>query len=199
MEVPTIKILYLDDEVQNLSAFKASFRRYYEIHIASNAAEAISILQEKEIHLVMIDQRMPDITGVQFLRIINEDFPEPIKILVTGYIDIGDLLDDAVKNGDVYRCINKPWTETDIRITVEEAYKTYNFKKRKNQELKTFKTELFNNIKAPLANLEGLITLAKHEIRDENALNDYFEYMNKALDSLKERLNSLLEERLKKN
>jgi len=198
MESPTIKILYLDDEVQNLTAFKATFRRYYEIYIASNASEAISILQEKEIHLVMIDQRMPDITGIEFLRIINEEFPDPIKILVTGYIDIGDLLDDAVKNGDVYRCLNKPWTETEIRIAVEEAFKTYNFKMNKNQELKSFKTEISNNIKAPLANLEGLITLAKHEIKDESALNDYFEYMNKTLDALKDRLNTLLEESLQK-
>lgn len=196
MEQQAIKVLYLDDEAINLTGFKATFRRFYEIHTATTAQEAIEILASKEIHLIMIDQRMPDVTGVEFLRMIKEDFPDPIKILVTGYIDLGDLLDDAVKNGDVYRCINKPWTETEIRIAIEEAYNTYRFKLGKRQELKAFKNELSDSLKAPIANLEGLLTLARNEIGDEQALNDYFEYMNKTLDNLKNRLNKLLEDRL---
>lgn len=196
MEKLPIKILYLDDEVENLVGFKANFRRYYEIHTALTVKEALTILAKQEIHLIMIDQGMPEISGLEFLQLINEDFPHTMRVLVTAHINHEDFLDIAIGSANVYRCISKPWTENDMRIAIEDAFKIYCFKKEKEQELLVFKSDLSNSLKAPVANLEGLLALARIEIKDEYALNSYFEYMTKSVEALKRELTISLESRI---
>src|SRR5690349_20899166 len=107
-----IGILYVDDEVNNLTAFKATFRSSYNIFTAQSAEEGIKLLEEKidQIQLIITDQRMPGMTGVEFLASIVEKYPEPIRILLTGYSDIHAVV-DAVNKGQIYYYISKPWEE----------------------------------------------------------------------------------------
>ena len=133
MENPKIKILYIDDEVNNLSAFKANFRRIYEVHTAESAAEGRKILETTDIEIILTDQRMPEMTGVEFLESIIKEFPNPIRILLTGYTDMEALI-DAVNKGQIYRYLNKPWNEEELKIYISQAYEVFSLRKE-NMEL----------------------------------------------------------------
>jgi response regulator RpfG family c-di-GMP phosphodiesterase len=129
----SISVLYVDDEIHNLNAFKASFRRLFNVFIAESAVEGRKILETQEIQVIITDQRMPVTTGIEFLESIIPDFPEPIRILLTGYADINAVI-DAINRGQVYKYIQKPWMEDDLRINIEKAFEIYSLRKE-NKEL----------------------------------------------------------------
>lgn len=133
MEAEKIKVLYIDDEVNNLSAFKANFRKMYDVYTAESAAEGRKILETNEIEIILTDQRMPEMTGVEFLESIVEEFPNPIRILLTGYTDMQALI-DAVNKGQIYRYLNKPWNEEELKMFINQAYEVYSLRKE-NAEL----------------------------------------------------------------
>jgi response regulator RpfG family c-di-GMP phosphodiesterase len=133
MEESKIKILYIDDEVNNLSAFKANFRKLYDIHTAESAEEGRKVLERVDIEIILTDQRMPNMTGVEFLESIINDFPNPIRILLTGYTDMQALI-DAVNKGQIYRYINKPWNEEELKMFINQAHELYTLRKE-NEEL----------------------------------------------------------------
>tara|TARA_B100000809_G_C15055486_1_gene500507 strand:- start:354 stop:824 length:471 start_codon:yes stop_codon:yes gene_type:complete len=124
-----INVLYVDDEVNNLSAFKATYRRLYNIYTAESAKEGRDILDEKDIEIILTDQRMPSVTGVEFLQSIIKDHPDPIRILVTGYSDVTAVI-DAVNKGQIYRYIAKPWDNEDLKITIDKAFETFSLRKK---------------------------------------------------------------------
>ena len=128
-----INVLYVDDEVYNLTAFRAGFRRLFNIFTAESAAEGIKILRTEEIHVIVTDQRMPVTTGIEFLESIIPEFPEPIRILLTGYADINAVI-DAINKGQVYKYIQKPWSDTDLIMNIEKAFEIYTLRKE-NREL----------------------------------------------------------------
>ena len=194
MEKEKINILYLDDEEQNLLSFKATFRRFYQIHSACNAEQALKILNQNKIHILLLDQRMPDISGVKFLDLIEEEFPDIIKIMVTGYVEMDAELNSVIESGNIYRFIMKPWSEYEMRIALEDGFKAYSFLLNKKQEMEYFKSTVSDQVRAPIANLEGLLALAKIEIRDEYALQDYFDYMGQSIESLKTRIKTATSE-----
>jgi response regulator RpfG family c-di-GMP phosphodiesterase len=125
--------LYIDDEPHNLIAFKAAFRRDFNIFIADSASEARKIIDENDIHVILSDQRMPVVTGIEFFESILETHPEPIRILITGYTDINAVI-DAINRGQVYKYLTKPWNENDIRIFVRTAHEVFMLR-RENAEL----------------------------------------------------------------
>jgi response regulator RpfG family c-di-GMP phosphodiesterase len=129
----SINVLYIDDEVHNLNAFKASFRRLFNIFIAESAVEGRAILESQDIQVIITDQRMPVTTGIEFLESIIPDFPEPIRILLTGYADINAVI-DAINRGQVYKYIQKPWLDDDLRINIQKAFEIYTLRKE-NREL----------------------------------------------------------------
>ncbi len=137
MESPRPKskphILYVDDEENNLISFKASFRRYYDIHTAISAADGIQTLKEFPIELVITDQRMPEMTGIEFLEKIVPIYPDMVRMILTGFSDMEDII-KAINTGQVYRYITKPWDDTELKINIDLALESYNLKKN-NVEL----------------------------------------------------------------
>lgn len=123
-----LQVLYVDDEWYNLTSFKATYRRYFSVHTAKSAKEGLEILKENEINVVLSDQRMPNITGVEFFKIIKKEYPEPIRILITGYSDI-DAVIDSINEGEVYRYISKPWEPNDLRLVIEQANEVFSLRK----------------------------------------------------------------------
>lgn len=113
-------ILYVDDEPQNLISFKATFRREYKIFTATSGDEGIKIMRSQDINLIISDQRMPEMTGVQFLEKVLPEYPDAIRIILTGFSDVEAII-DAINNGRVFRYITKPWNETELRMTIENA------------------------------------------------------------------------------
>ncbi len=127
-----INVLYVDDEVNNLTTFKASFRRLYQVYTAESAQAAREILEDKEIHVIISDQRMPEMTGIEFFESILTDHPEPIRMLLTGYADIQAVI-DAINKGRVYKYFSKPWDETVMRENIDKANELYISRKEQKE------------------------------------------------------------------
>ena len=128
-----INVLYIDDEPHNLLSFKASFRRIFNVFTAESAEQGRKILDVAEIHVILSDQRMPGMSGIEFFESILKSHPLPIRILITGYTDINAVI-DAINRGQVYKYLTKPWSENDIKIFVDKAYEVYMLRKQ-NTEL----------------------------------------------------------------
>ncbi len=118
-------ILYVDDEQQNLISFRAAFRREYNILTAISGKEAIEVLKENDVQLIISDQRMPEMTGVEFLEKVLPAYPDVIRMILTGFSDVEAII-DAINKGKVFRYITKPWDENELRMTIENARTLYN-------------------------------------------------------------------------
>jgi DNA-binding NtrC family response regulator len=113
-------ILLVDDEPEILFSLRGLLRRDFEVHTAESGHEAIDILKQHPIHIIMTDQRMPDMTGVQLLHQVAEDYPQAIRIVFTGYADIKAVI-DAVNEGHIYRYITKPWDPDELLSVLRQA------------------------------------------------------------------------------
>ncbi len=119
-----IRVLYVDDEPHNLMSFKATFRTRYDVTTAISAAAAIDLLEQNAYHVIITDQRMPNMTGVEFLESILDRFPEPIRLLLTGYADLNAVI-EAVNKGKIYHYLSKPWNEEELDATILQAFAIY--------------------------------------------------------------------------
>lgn len=117
-------ILYVDDEEFNLNSFKAIFRRDFNIITASSGKMAVEMLKTNPVHLIITDQRMPDMTGVEFLEIIADDYMFVRRVIITGFSDLEAII-RAINTGNIYRYISKPWDVNDLKITISNAINAY--------------------------------------------------------------------------
>ena len=124
-----INILYVDDEMNNLVSFKATFRMKYNVMTAISGEEAINILNNNEVNVIITDQRMPNMTGVEFLESILEKHSEPMRILLTGYADMNAVI-DAVNKGKIFHYLSKPWNEEEVEKTLKRALEAYDEKQK---------------------------------------------------------------------
>src|ERR1700759_2640098 len=126
-------VLYVDDEINNLNSFKAAFRRDFDIHVAQSARGGRKILDSNEIGIIITDQRMPGITGIEFLESILTIYPDTIRILLTGFSDMNAVM-DAINRGQVYKYLVKPWQNEELKMYIQNALEIYNLR-RENKEL----------------------------------------------------------------
>ena len=133
MEDKNINVLYIDDEINNITSFKAAFRRAFTIFTAESADEARKIVETEEIHVILSDQRMPKETGIEFFKSIIPTHPEPIRVLITGYTDINAVI-DAINVGQVYKYLSKPWNEEEVKTCIINSHEVFELRK-KNKEL----------------------------------------------------------------
>ncbi len=114
-------ILVVDDEVANLQKLRRTFINRYPVLSATNGREALEILSRNDnISVIVADQRMPDMTGIEFLRRTLEVLPDAVRIILTGFTDV-DVLMEAINNCKVFRYIVKPWDPPDLLMTVERG------------------------------------------------------------------------------
>ncbi len=183
IEDKRIRLLYVDDENNNLLSFQASFRRKYQVFTASSAAEGMKLLNDvPDIHVIIADQRMPQSTGVEFFNIVRKAYPDPLRILLTGYTDIEALI-DAINKGEIYRYFKKPWDEDEVQTAIHNAYDMYvtrqNLKKKiselekLNHDLNRFVYSTSHDLRSPLASITGILNLAKLE----NSVDDPNNYL----------------------
>ena len=99
----------------------------------ATAEEGRRVIEEHDIHVILSDQRMPVTSGIEFFESLVETYPDPIRILITGYTDINAVV-EAINRGQVYKYLTKPWNENDIRICVDRAYEVFHLR-RENAEL----------------------------------------------------------------
>jgi response regulator RpfG family c-di-GMP phosphodiesterase len=127
-----INVLYVDDEENNLLAFKASFRRRFNVFTAISADEGKKILTANEIHVLITDQRMPGTLGTELLAQAVKEYPDQIRILLTGFSDI-EAIKDAINRGQIYHYLQKPWKEEELQETIENAFKIYHLKQKQKE------------------------------------------------------------------
>jgi adenylate cyclase len=143
-------ILYIDDEISNLETFQAAFRRSYHVLTANSAEEAIKIMRSTRIGVVLTDQRMPDVSGVDFLTTIIHEFPDTVRIVVSGYTDAKDLV-KSINDAYIFRYITKPWNQEDLKNTIDLALRIYDIQKNRDLLIKKMQDE--HNRQARILNL----------------------------------------------
>jgi len=132
-------VLYVDDEENNLNSFKALFRRDFAVYTALSGAEGRKVFERHEIGVVITDQRMPGMSGIEFLESIIPVFPDTVRILMTGFSDMNAVI-DAINRGQVYKYLVKPWHNEDLRLHIQNALELYNL--RKDNKILTRKLQM---------------------------------------------------------
>ncbi len=117
----THNLLIIDDEVDIVKALRRQFRPQYNIYIAHSAAEGCQIMTEVAIHVIISDQRMPGMSGVEFFDQVKHEFPDAMRLLLTGYADIQSVI-AAINDGNIFRYIAKPWNPSELDSIVREAF-----------------------------------------------------------------------------
>lgn len=200
-------ILCVDDEVDNVEALERLFRRKYNVLTATSGAEALRLMKTEKIAVIVTDQRMPNMTGVEFLASSMKLQPETIRILLTGFTDIESVI-SAVNSGQIYRYVTKPWDPVDLANTVDKAIERYEMSaelKEKNaalqlalKELRTldeaksnFMILINHELKTPLTVMISFLSLLKETELDA----DQSKYVSR-IDTSTERLQALINDSL---
>jgi len=201
IENEKISVLYLDDEEPNLSAFKATFRRTHSVRTTNSAEEAFALIEEEEPHIIIADQRMPKVSGVEFFQEISKHHPDPQRILLTAYTSSQTVI-DAVNKGHINKYLVKPWDREMMENTLNSVFKVYKDKvelKRKNEELYRINSELnrfvysvSHDLRAPLLSLLGLVDLSRNE-KDPAQVDEYFKLMTGSIRQMDEYIQTTLQ------
>ena len=186
------KILIVDDEENNLNSFKSCFRKHYQVFTALDVTRAFEILKKHPIQIVLTDQRMPKMSGVEFLEQVVEQYPDTIRMLLTGYNDFKPAI-QALNKGAIYKYISKPWDENELKNNIDNAEEAYTHRillKKRNDELKKAYNELdsfvyraSHDIRGPLMSILGITSLAKMEGTDPEVAN-YLDLIEKNIHQL---------------
>ncbi len=117
-------ILVVDDESEILFSLRGLLRQEFELHTAESGVEAINIMRRNAIHVLMTDQRMPQMTGVELLQQAREICPEAVRIVFTGYADLKAVI-DAINQGRIYRYLTKPWEPDELVAALRQGCDEY--------------------------------------------------------------------------
>jgi signal transduction histidine kinase len=200
-------ILVVDDEPDVVQSVKDLLRLDYDIYTATRAADAMKILEENRIDVIMSDQRMPEMTGVEFLKRAKDPHPDATRLLFTGYADIHAVI-DAINQGNVYRYITKPWDPDELQTIIHEACERHdlivqrkellaelesaNAELRQGNELKTaFIQVASHELRTPLAIATGFTELAVRLKDVNNPLRDWVHRAHHALKRLSQLVNQI--------
>ncbi len=142
-----INVLYVDDELDNLKSFAATFRRDFNVFTAISAKSAQLVLAGNNIHVLITDQRMPEITGTELLAEAVKKYPYQTRILLTGYSDVEAII-DAINKGQIYKYLQKPWKDEELKSAIISGYEIFDLKSRERDLLKQLreKSTLKNQI-----------------------------------------------------
>ncbi len=119
MTAPT-RILFVDDEERILRSLAMQFRRQYDVLTESDPRRALERLKSESVQIIVSDQRMPQMSGAEFLAQASEIAPHTLRILLTGYSDL-DAAVDALNSGGIFRYLTKPWDQQEMTNTLRQA------------------------------------------------------------------------------
>ncbi len=117
---PKARVLFVDDEPRVLTTMRMLFRSHYEVHFAEGGQQALELLKKQMVDVIVSDQRMPGMTGIELLRAARELNPHAMRILLTGYSDLNAII-GSINEGEIFRFVNKPWSNEDLSTTVARA------------------------------------------------------------------------------
>lgn len=145
-------ILCVDDEVNVLHSLTRLLRKEgYVIMTADSGSEALSILAQQRVQVVISDQRMPGMTGTELLQKVKEQCPETVRVVLSGYADVGVIL-EAINQGEIYRFLTKPWNDEELKVAIRQCFLHYDLLQEnralieqihsQNEELRTLNGQL---------------------------------------------------------
>ena len=203
------EILLVDDEIDNVDALERLFRKSYTVHKATSGKQALEILrQNPHIALILSDQRMHEMTGVELLKKSIKTHPDTLRILLTGYTDIESIV-SSINKGEVYRYLNKPWDPVDLKNTIDKAIEKFKLRQElveKNQKLQVALNELKSldqaktnfmilinhELKTPLTVMTSFLDLLKESSLDEEQ-SMFVDRIDKSRQRLQNMINATLE------
>ena len=164
-------ILYVDDERNNIIVFKNTFFRHYNIFTALSGEEGLEIIKNNEIHLVITDQKMAGMSGVEFLENVVESHPDTIRMILTAFSDI-DFIMRAINTCGIYQYILKPWDSRELKIIIDNALESYELKRNNERlirDLRDANDRLEEKVKERTAALDEKNEILKktNEIKDK--------------------------------
>ncbi len=201
------KVLCIDDETHNLEALERLLRKKYQTITASSGAEGLKALESHSFSLIISDQKMPEMTGVEFFMQAKDLQPEAVRILLTGYTDLESVI-SAINQGQIYRYITKPWEPEEFISTVRQAMEVFEMKgtiARQNRELHAANEELKSldkmksdfmvlvnhELKTPLTGIFSFVQLLGEEkLSDEHRM--YIDKIAKNTQRLQDLINDTL-------
>jgi len=193
-------LLVVDDEPDVVKSIKDLFRLDYRVLGTTRPSEALEILNKNDVHVVLTDQRMPEMSGVEFLRRTRGEHPETIRLLMTGYADLRTVI-DAINRGHVYRYITKPWDPDELQTIIKDAVERYgllaerrsltqqlqqsNALLQQSDQLKTaFIRVASHELRSPMTILTGAIRLAQKTPGMDGACQDWLDRIARAAQRL---------------
>jgi response regulator RpfG family c-di-GMP phosphodiesterase len=113
-------VLFVDDEPRILNTMRILFRRSYDVLTATSGAEALALLRQHAVDVVVSDQRMPEMTGIELLRVARDLQPNAMRVLLTGYSELNAII-GSINEGEIFRFVSKPWSNEDLQDTLAKA------------------------------------------------------------------------------
>lgn len=167
MSASTHTVLFVDDEVNILKAVQRLLRSEpWTVLTASRGAEALELLDRHPCQVVVTDQRMPEMSGVDLLSSVREREPEVVRMMLTGYTEMNVAV-EAINRGEIYRLITKPWNDEELKATLRQAFDHYDLKheiRRLNQLTREQNLKLQDMNK----NLEGKVRERTKQLADKH-------------------------------
>ncbi len=196
------KILVVDDEPDNLDLLYRTFYRDYKVLKAESGYAALEILSDQtDVAVIISDQRMPGMSGTEFLSMTAAQYPNIIRIILTGYTDVEDLV-EAINAGKVFKYVTKPWDDEDLKAVVQQALDTHNVLKARTEELnrilrqETLLNAVTNTIRRAQTSRQMLQTIVEtvgpilevsycilRPVYDSAKEGEYFIYQDQAIDA----------------
>ncbi len=130
---PLPTVLVLDDELRSVEALERILEDDFDVKKATNVREAEEILAGEAVQVILCDQRMPDMTGVEFLKIVRERWPDIVRMIISGYTDAQDII-EGVNEAGIYQYVTKPWQPENLTLVLKNAVRLYQLQ-RENELL----------------------------------------------------------------
>jgi two-component system, probable response regulator PhcQ len=155
------RILIVDDEENVCHALRRSLRKEgYELFFGHEPAEGLEVLKKQTVDMVISDHLMPNMTGMEFLRLVRDRYPDVMRLILTGHADMQTAI-DAINQGAIYRFLTKPWDDTDLKVTLYLAFEQQDLE-RENRRLLSMVRRQFDLLKSLEKDYPGI----GHVVRD---------------------------------
>jgi two-component system response regulator HupR/HoxA len=155
--IPATSVLVVDDEVRSQEALRRTLEEDFQVHVASSAAEARVIMADRTIEILLTDQRMPEMSGVEFLKEVRQIWPDTVRIIISGYTDSEDII-AGINEAGIYQYLLKPWHPEQLLLTLKRAEELY----RLQQE----NCQLAVELRAAEPVLRGRVAAARQQVKE---------------------------------
>ena len=197
-------VLYVDNDQARLNNFKTTYRKQLNVFTSTNAVEGLKMLKKhKEIKVIVSEQRLPDISGVEFFDKIRSLYPNKVRIIISNFSDIQEVL-DAINKGQVYKYILKPWCSDKVLEAIQEGVMFFDSKMKVIEETKILQdtnshlgemvSKVSHDLRSPLMSILGIANLAELDVEDPKSI-EYFQSIKSMVGKLDSQIHQLIQKK----